>query len=108
MTPYRLGYSKRPRQLPTKPPGGRRQPQDDVAVALAGLADGSETIGDRLRDVDEALPAAPRRDCDPRHSGGFRRCYGSQDGWISGPPNAETSMVTTIIIILGALALASA
>jgi hypothetical protein len=37
MTPYRLGYSKRPRQLPTQPPGGRRQPQDDVAVALAGL-----------------------------------------------------------------------
>jgi hypothetical protein len=49
----------------------------------------------------------PRRDCDPRHSGGFRRCYGGLSR-VSGPPqNRETSMFITITII-GALALASA
>jgi hypothetical protein len=35
-----------------------RQPQDDVAVALARAAHGSETIDNRLREVDEGLAAA--------------------------------------------------
>ena len=33
-------------------------PQDNIAVALAGAAHGSETIDSRLLEVDEALPAA--------------------------------------------------
>ena len=36
----------------------RRQPQDDVPVALAWAAHGPKTIDDRFLEVDEALPSA--------------------------------------------------
>jgi hypothetical protein len=48
--------TRRPFCLPSGSLG--RDPQDDVAVALARPAHGSETIDNRLLEVDEGLPAA--------------------------------------------------
>jgi hypothetical protein len=42
---------------PRPPRTSTDEPQDNIAIALAGPAHGSETINDRLLEVDEALPA---------------------------------------------------
>jgi hypothetical protein len=57
----------------------RLQPQDDVAVALAGLAHGLRTVEDGLLDVNEAL-AVLTNDGPQRHVLGQRRADGVVGG----------------------------
>jgi hypothetical protein len=57
----------------------RLQPQDDVAVALAGLAHGLRTVEDGLLDVDEAL-AVLTNNGPQRHVLGQRRADGVVGG----------------------------